>query len=341
MPATDPAAAAREVLRAGAGCLDRAASAVGADFLAAARALARPESFTLVLGVGKSGHIGSTFAASLISTGHRAFFLHPQEALHGDLGLAAHGTLAVLLSHSGGAEELLVLAPTLRDFGARIVTVAARRDCVLARSSDWIVETLVEEEAGLHGVVPTSSSTTTLSVCHALMMASLTLRGFSLEEFRRYHPGGFLGRKLTRVADVMTPVEALPWLGPDSSVWEVLEAISLGGRGFGVVSERPRGAEVAVAETGLISDGDIRRAVRERGTFTTRTAGTMMTRHPTAISQDALMVEALRLMEANRFSFLLCRDDAGRLTGAVQMHDIVARDLDVTVRADRLPDPPS
>ena len=153
------------------------------------------------------------------------------------------------------------------------------------------------------------------------MMASLTLRGFSLEEFRRYHPGGFLGRKLTRVADVMTPVEALPWLGPDSSVWEVLEAISLEAGASGVVSERPPGgAEVAVAETGLISDGDIRRAVRERGTFTTRTAGTMMTRHPTAISQDALMVEALRLMEANRFSFLLCRDDAGRLTGAVQMH---------------------
>ena len=329
--------AAREVLAEGAGCLARAAEGLDADFLGAAAALAEKGSVTLVLGVGKSGHIGGKVAASLVSTGHRAAFVHPQEALHGDLGMADGATLAVLLSHSGQTEELMVLAPALRDFGCRIALVTARRGCALARYADWTIETLVEEEAGLHRLLPTSSSTTTLSICDALMIASLNLRGFTPEEFRLYHPGGLLGRKLKKVREVMTPVAALPWLGPEATIWDVLETVSLGRRGFGVVSERAKGEPVAAASVGVISDGDIRQAARDRESFASKTAGQIMTRKPLAIAEEALMLDALRLMEAHRFTFLLCTDGDGTLTGAVHMHDIVASDLDVPVRADRLP----
>jgi len=333
----DPLEAGREVLTEGASCLERAARGLHDEFLAAARALAEPRSVTVVTGVGKSGHIGNKVVASLVSTGHRAAFMHPQEALHGDLGMARDATLAVLLSHSGQTPELMVLAPALREFGARIVTITAHRDCALKRHSDWVIETLVEEEAGLHRLAPTSSSTTTLSICDALMIASLNIRGFTPEEFRRFHPGGLLGKKLMKVAGVMTPAAALPWMKPADSIWDVLDAVTSGRRGFGIVCERERDEEVMAGEVGVISDGDIRKAASDRAAFGSKTAGEIMTAHPTSISEDALMIDALRLMEENRFSFLLCRDAAGHLTGAVHIHDIVARDLDVDVRRDRLP----
>jgi arabinose-5-phosphate isomerase len=140
-----------------------------------------------------------------------------------------------------------------------------------------------------------------------------------------------------KVASVMAPAASLPWLRPTDSIWDVLDAVTSGRRGFGIVSEKDKGAHVMAAEVGVISDGDIRKAARDRAAFGSKTAAEIMTRNPTAIAEDAMMVEALRLMEENRFSFLLCRDQAGRLTGAVHMHDIVARDLDVDVRRDRLP----
>jgi len=335
--AKNPLAAGREVLTEGSACLARAADGLGEDFLDAVAALAAPESMTVVTGVGKSGHIGNKVVASLVSTGHRCAFMHPQEALHGDLAVARDATLAILLSHSGSTEELMVLAPALREFGARIVTITAHRNCALARHSDWIIESLVDAEAGLHRLAPTSSSTTTLSLCDAMMIASLNLRGFTPEEFRRFHPGGLLGKKLKTVAEVMTPVAALPWLKPDDTIWDVLEAISLGRRGFAVVSDEPRSDAVAVDAVGVISDGDIRQAARDRAAFGNRTARDIMTARPKTIGADAMMFDALHVMEENRYTFLLVTDAKGHLAGAVHMHDIVASDLDIAVRADRRP----
>ena len=335
----DPLDAGRDVLTESASCLQRAAGALGTDFIEAARLLADPDGHIVVLGVGKSGHIGAKFVASLVSTGHRAVFVHPQEALHGDLGQAHGATLAVLLSHSGSTEELRVLAPVLRDFGARIVTVTAFRDCPLARDSDRVIETRVEAEAGLHRLAPTSSSTTTLALCDALMIASLTIRGFTPDEFRRFHPGGLLGRKLTKVRDVMLAAETLPWLRPGDTIWHVLDVITAGARGFAVVCDAPPATGVATDGAGVISEGDIRRALSDREGFGKLTAGQIMTGKPTSIPSDSLVVDALRLMETNRFTFLLC-DDGGTLAGAVHMHEILARDLGVTVRVDRLPDRP-
>jgi len=333
----DALEAGREVLREASTCLERAADGLGDDFIGAAKALSKDESFTIVIGVGKSGHIGNKFAAGLIGTGHRAVFVHPQEALHGDLGMAIHATLAVLLSHSGTTEELMVLAPALKEFGCRIALITAERDCALARYSDWVIETKVDEEAGLHRLAPTSSSTTTLSICDALMIASLNLRGFTVDEFRRYHPGGLLGKKLKKVRDLMTPVERLAWLKPDDSIFDVLETVAMGRRGFGVVSAKRQGEAVRAAEVGVISDGDIRNAARDRDGFHTQTAAAIMTKKPTAIDADALLGDALRLMETYRYTFLLCTDGDGVLVGAVQIHDLVSSDLEITSRADRLP----
>jgi arabinose-5-phosphate isomerase len=318
-------------------CLNRAADNLGDDFVGAAKAMSEPESFTIVTGVGKSGHIGNKFASSLISAGHRAVFVHPQEALHGDLGMAIHATFAVLLSHSGTTDELMVIAPALKEFGCRIALITAERDCLLARYSDWVIETKVEAEAGLHRLMPTSSSTTTLSICDALMIASLNLRGFTVDEFRRYHPGGLLGKKLKKVRDLMTPVERLAWLNPGDTIYDVLETVAMGRRGFGVVSDKPRGEAVRADEVGVISDGDIRNAARDRDGFHGKTAGAIMTTKPKSIEAEALMGDALRMMETFRYSFLLCTDGDGLLVGAVQIHDLVSSDLDVTARADRLP----
>ncbi len=320
-------AAGAEVLDAGARCLRAAAAGLGTAFAGTVRSLARENSFTIILGVGKSGMIGKKFAASLLSTGHGAAFVHPTDALHGDLGIAEHGTLVIMLSHSGNTEELIAVVPAIKQFGIASACVTRARDCALAAFMDWIIETGVKEEAGVGRLAPTSSTTTTLAVCDALLMASLSLRGFSVEQFHRYHPGGTLGRGLLRVTDLMVPLGRTTWLAPRASIYEVLEQISLGGRGFGVVAEDPGDGWVKAEEVGFIADGDIRRAARGRDRFAVQTAASIMTRDPKSISQESLAIEALRMMESHAITSLLCTDGDGFLTGSIHIHDILAREV--------------
>jgi arabinose-5-phosphate isomerase len=319
-------AAGRDVLTEGAQCLAAAARGLGADFVATARALARRDAFTIVMGVGKSGHIGRKVAASLISTGHRAAFVHPVEAVHGDLGLAEHATLALLLSHSGATEELTALAPMLAPFDVRTALVTRQRACPLAAHADWVIETGVEVEAGLHRLAPTSSTTTTLALCDGLMMASLALRGFTPEQFSRFHPGGALGRRLVKVAELMTPLDRMPWVTPDAVLYQVLADMP-GRLGLAVVSARPRGANVRLADVGVISEGDIQRAARERRAFDKVTAREVMTANPKSIGTDAFAIDALRLMEQHRITVLLVVDGSGLLAGSIHIHDIVSTDV--------------
>ena len=320
-------AAGAEVLREGAARLEGAAARLGDGFVATVRALAAPDSFTMVVGAGKSGYIGRKFAASLLSTGHGAAFLHPTDALHGDIGIAEHASLAILLSHSGGTDELMTLIPAIKQFGVSAALITRRADCALADYVDWIVETGVDTEAGIGRVAPTSSSTATLALCDALMMASLSLRGFSAQQFHRYHPAGALGQKLRKVSDVMLPLERLAWLAPDTPVAEVAGAISDGGLGFAIVSKTSRRPGVAAAEVGFISDGDIRRAALADDGLADRTAADMMSPEPKAIAADALAIEALRVMEQHAIIQLLCTDAGGAIVGAVHIHSVVAREL--------------
>ncbi|MSP82513.1 MAG: KpsF/GutQ family sugar-phosphate isomerase [Alphaproteobacteria bacterium] len=318
--------AGRTVLAEAAQCLAAAGAGLGSAFLGAAQVLAAAGGFTLVMGVGKSGHIGRKVAASLVSTGFAATFVHPGEAAHGDLGLADHATLALLLSDSGASDELVAVAPMLKGFGVRSILVTRTADCPLAAHADWVIETKVTAEAGIHRLAPTSSTTTTLALCDALMMASLAIRGFTPEQFRRFHPGGALGRRLLTVADLMAPLADLAWLRPEASIWDVLEAMP-GRRGFAVVSRAAKGPGVRLADIGVISEGDIRRAARDRDGFAKLTAGAIMSGSPKAIARDGFAIDALRLMESHRIAFLLCTDAAGSLVGAVHIHDIVATDV--------------
>lgn len=319
-------AAGAEVLRHGASCLTAAADRLGADFAATARALSARNSFTMVVGIGKSGDIGRKFASGLLSTGHGAAFLHPADALHGDIGIAEHSTLAILLSHSGSTEELVALVPLLKQFDIPSALVARGRDCALNAYVDWIVETGVDKEAGITGLAPTSSSTTTLALCDALVMASLSLRGFSAQQFERYHPGGMLGRGMRKVSDVMIPFERLVWLKPNADVHEVIEKITVGELGFAIVSDAPDVVSARVEDVGFITDGDVRRAAGDQRSFARQTAASMMTRSPKSISMDALAIEALRLMEEHAIITLLCRD-GDRVAGAVHIHSVVAREM--------------
>ncbi len=324
---SDIIAAGGAVLTEGADCLHRAAGLLGADFTAAVRALAAPDSFALVVGVGKSGYIGRKLVASLLSTGHGASFLHPTDALHGDLGIVDHATLAILLSHSGNTDELLTLIPLVRQFGIKSVLIAKARDCKLAPYVDWIVETGVAEESGIGGMAPTSSTTATLALCDALMIASLGLRGFSADAFRRYHPGGVLGRKLRRVGDEMLPLESLAWVTPDTAMERLIGAITEGGQGFAIVCAQPRESGVRPGEVGFVSDGDIRRAALDRNRFEGATAGSIMSPSPLSVPANSFAIEAMRMMEEHAVNSLLCVDEAGAIVGAVHIHSIVAREL--------------
>ena len=320
-------AAGGAVLCEGADCLRHAADLLGDDFTAAVRALAAPDSFAMVVGVGKSGYIGRKLVASLLSTGHGASFLHPTDALHGDLGIVDHATLAILLSHSGNTDELITLIPLVRRFGVKSVLIAKSRDCKLAPYVDWIVETGVAEESGIGGMAPTSSSTATLALCDALMMASLSLRGFSADAFRRYHPGGMLGRKLRSVGDEMLPLDSLAWVSPDTAMDRLIGAITEGGQGFAIVCANPRESGARPNEVGFVSDGDIRRAALDRTSFDGATAGAIMSASPLSVPANSFAIEALRVMEEHAVTSLLCVDEAGAIVGAVHIHSIVAREL--------------
>ena len=322
-------AAGADVLRHGASCLSAAADRLGADFTATARALSASDSFTMVVGMGKSGDIGRKFASALLTTGHGAAFLHPADALHGDIGIAEHSTLAILLSHSGSTDELVTLIPLLKQFGVPSALIARDRDCALNEYVDWIIETGVKKEAGIAGLTPTSSSTTTLALCDALVMGSLSLRGFSTEQFARYHPGGMLGRNMRKVSDVMIPSERLVWLKPDTGIQEVIDRITEGGIGFGVVSDATDAVAARVEDIGFITDGDIRRAAGDQDKFSKLTAASIMSRSPKSVSKDALAIEALRLMEEHAIITLLC-SDRGRVAGAVHIHNVVAREMGLT-----------
>jgi arabinose-5-phosphate isomerase len=330
--------AGREVLDEGADCLSAAARGLGDDFAATVRALTASDSFVLVVGVGKMGFIGRKLVASLLSTGHGATFLHPTDALHGDLGIIDHVTVAILLSNSGNTDELVTLIPIVRQFGIKSALITKSRDCRLASHMDWIIETGVAEESGVGGMAPTSSTTTTLALCDALMMASLSLRGFSAEAFRRYHPGGMLGQQMRLVGDEMLPLDRLTWVPPDTGIYQVLAQITEDGQGFAIVSERPKGPGVSPEDVGFISDGDIRRAAQDRDGFAAMTAASIMSPSPKAVSANAFAIEALRMMEQRAITSLLCTDEQGAIIGAVHIHGIVARELGLEPARGQAPD---
>lgn len=301
----------------------RALAAVGARidgaFSAACRLLMACRGRVVCTGMGKSGHIARKIAATLASTGTPAFFVHPGEAGHGDLGMITDADAVLALSYSGESEEILTLLPVFKRQGNPLIAMTGRERSTLARAADVHLDVSVPAEACPLHLAPTSSTTASLAMGDALAVALLEARGFTADDFARSHPAGALGRRLLlHIADVMHVGEEIPSVGIDATLGDVLLEMS-----------RKRLGMTAVVDTdgrlaGLFTDGDVRRTLAdERIDIRATRIAEVMTRSPITIGADALAAEAARLMETHKISALLVLDAERRVVGALNVHDLL------------------
>jgi len=311
-------ALARQVLATEARAIDALAPKLGEAFVDAASRILACRGRVVVSGIGKSGHIARKLAATLASTGTPAFFVHPAEASHGDLGMITADDVVVMMSNSGETEELIALVPHIRRQGAQIVALTGNGASTLAQAAQVHLDAEVDTEACPLGLAPTASTTAALALGDALALALLDARGFSAEDFARSHPGGTLGRRLlTRVRDVMRTGLALPTVGLSATLAEAV--LEMSGKGMGMVAIVTPARTVA----GIFTDGDLRRCIDRAGDFTVSQVSAFMTRSPKTISPDALAVDAVELMERYKISQLLSVDPEGGLVGALHMLDLL------------------
>ncbi len=291
---------------------------VDGDFVRACRLLEGCRGRVIVTGMGKSGHIAGKIAATLASTGTPAFFLHPAEAGHGDVGMITREDLVLALSNSGETDEILVLVPVLKRLGVPLVALTGNPASTLARAAEVHVDVSVPEEACPLNLAPTASTTAALAMGDALAVALLRLRGFTEEDFARSHPGGSLGRRLLlHVADVMHTGDEIPRVGPDSMVSEGLLEMSRKGLGLtAIVSAEGR-------LLGIFTDGDLRRALDRRLDIHATPMRSVMTANARTIGARELAAEAVLLMERHRITALLVVDAEQSVQGALNVHDLL------------------
>jgi arabinose-5-phosphate isomerase len=273
----------------------------------------------ILLGMGKSGLIARKIAATLCSTGTPAHFLHPAEALHGDLGMVAAGDVAVALSLSGETEELLALLPALRRLGTVLISLCGEERSTLAQASEVWLDVGVGAEAGALNLAPTASTTVMLALGDALALEVSHRRGFAAEDFAELHPGGRLGRRLARVRDLMHTGDALPEVAADTVMTQVIHEMSH--KKLGMTTVLGEGQRLL----GMISDGDLRRLLERDGPGAlAHTAGEIMNAKPVTIAPEAFAGEALALMEARKITSLIVLGAAGDALGVVHLHDLWA-----------------
>jgi arabinose-5-phosphate isomerase len=268
-------------------------------------------------GMGKSGIIAQKISATLSSTGSPSLFLHPAEAIHGDLGRIVKGDALVAVSYSGDTEEILALVPWLKRLGAPVVALTGNARSPLAQAADVHLDVSIRTEACPLGLAPTASTTTALAMGDALSMALLERRGFTVEDFAVLHPGGRLGKKLLRVEDLMHTGEDIPRVGPDTRMKDVLFEMTRKRLGLTTVTG-PDGTLL-----GMISDGDLRRQMERHGyALLDKSAGECMTREPVLVGRRELATSALDLLESRKITSLLVTDEQGRIEGVLHLHDL-------------------
>ena len=309
---------ARGVIRAEAEALAALADRVDDTFLHAVRLIAGAEGRVIVSGVGKSGIIGRKIAATLTSTGTPAMFLHPVEGLHGDLGIVGRDDVALLISKSGGSEELAGLVEFLSRSGVSMIAMTGRADSALGRAARVVLDCSVMEEACPMDLAPTTSTTVTLAMGDALAVALLLRKGFSREDFARLHPGGALGRKLTlRVRDVMVADEALlPVIGRDEGMRRCVVLLAEM-RGTAVVTDAERRV------LGVVTAGDLTRLMERRDDVLDVSVKDVMNENPKVIDPDTLAAAAVFQMETHGIMALPVVDQGRRLQGIVHLHDLM------------------
>lgn len=309
--------AARKVLSIEAQALLRLRDGLDDAFTTAVERILSCPGRVVVTGMGKSGLIGHKISSTLASTGTPSFFLHPAEALHGDLGMIKASDLVLALSNSGETEELVRLAPYIKRIGAVLVAVTGNPRSSLARAADLHLTVAVDQEACPLGLAPMASTTAQLALGDALAAALIERRGFQSEDFARLHPGGKLGKRLMRIRELMHAGREVPRVNPETPMKDVLYEISSKKLGMTVVvdgEDRLRG---------ILTDGDIRRLIeREGGAFLHQTAGEVATPHPLTISPDAMAVEALGVMEGRKVTSLVVTDGEGHVQGVLHLHDL-------------------
>ncbi len=316
----DPLALARRVIEIETGCLTAMAGRLGDEFSKAVdllRGVLDRRGKIVVAGIGKSGNIGHKIAATLNSTGATSVVLNSQNALHGDLGIVSDGDAVIVLSYSGETRELLDLLPFIKRFDVRLIALTGKAGSTLARFSDVTLDVSVDREACPLNLAPTSSSTAMLVMGDALAMVLLEARGFTEEDFARFHPGGALGRALlTRVSDIMRSDAKLPTVPESATVFDALAAM-----------DRTRsGAALILAENGVLAGifthGDFARSYRKDPLLGDKPVAALMTRNPITVRADSLAAEAVKTIGQNRIDDVVVLDENGKPVGLIDTQDL-------------------
>jgi arabinose-5-phosphate isomerase len=307
---------ARKVLRTEANAILALVDRIDGAFAQAVQILFDCKGRVILTGMGKSGIIGRKIAATLTSTGTSAWFLHPADAIHGDLGAIRDDDVVIALSHSGETEELVRLLEAIRRIGAKLIAITGNVKSTLARASDVTLDCSVDEEACPMNLVPTASTTAALALGDALAMTLLVRKGFREQDFASLHPGGKLGRRLMRVEHVMHTGKAAPIVTTGTRMPDVFHEMSSKRLGMTcVVDDNGR-------LVGVFTDGDLRRLMSRTADVLGLTAGEVMTPRPITLARDLLAVEALKIMETHKITSVVVVDAAGAVEGVIHLHDL-------------------
>lgn len=291
---------------------------LGEAFNQACQSLLDCKGRVVVTGMGKSGHIGTKIAATLASTGTPAFFVHPGEASHGDLGMFTKEDVVIALSNSGESNEVVTILPLLKRKGVTLISITSKPKSALASSADVSLVTPIEREACPLNLAPTSSTTAQLVLGDAIATALLEARGFSAEDFAFSHPGGALGRRLLlKVSDLMHSGDEVPYVSPNTPIQEALLEITQKRLGMTTVVDNE------LKPLGIFTDGDLRRAIDQGVNLNQASIDTVMTKGFTTVTPDMLAAEALQIMQDKKINALIALDHTGRVVGALNMHDML------------------
>ena len=312
---------AKEVLKIEADSILRLTQTINSSFEELVNSILNSSGRVIISGIGKSGLIGKKIAATLISTGTNSIFLHPVEALHGDLGLVNKEDVFIAISNSGETIELNQLLPLIRDIGCRLAGFTGNTGSTMAKLCDMVIDTGVEKEACPLNMAPTSSTTAQLAMGDALAVVLITKKKFRKSDFMKSHPGGALGQRLScKVGEIMFDASAAPWVPTGSSMGKAIREMDRFRLGAVLVLDEEKKLN------GIITDGDIRHCIAEKQTdFTTRLVDQVMTFKPHSVKADSFLYEALNLMEKYEITVLPVVDEQNRLDGLLHLHDILGK----------------
>ncbi len=312
---------ARQVLEIEAESIRKLADRLDEAFDSAVGLIVNCRGRVVATGMGKSGIICKKIAATLSSTGTPALFLHPAEAIHGDLGMVVEGDVVIMLSNSGETPEILRLLERIKRLGIPMITLTGNLRSTLAQNSDVVLDVSVDKEACPLNLAPTASTTAALALGDALAVAVFDAKGFRPEDFAHLHPGGLLGKKLMRVSDLMHTGEQIPRVSPQTEMSDVIYEMSR--KGLGITSVVDQEGKLQ----GVVSDGDLRRLLERSKDVLHLKAGDCMTRNPVTIGGAELAAEALRMMELRKITSLMITGEAGVLEGVIHLHDLWRTEL--------------